>query len=236
MTGDLTVFAAASLTEVFTEMQATLEADNPGLRISWNFAGSQALVTQLTQGASADVFASANTAQMKAAQDGGVVDGDPVIFARNRLAIIVPRDNPANIQQPADLANGGVKLVIANEDVPVGGYTRTMLDKMSADAQFGSDFRSRVEANIVSEENNVKQVVTKVQLGEADAGVVYATDISKDVRDDVTIIDIPDQYNVIAEYPIAAVKEGNAANAQAFIDYLLSDAGQAVLAEYGFSR
>jgi molybdate transport system substrate-binding protein len=236
MSGNLTVFAAASLTEAFTEMQADLEAANPGLTISWNFAGSQALVTQLTQGASADVFASANTAQMQTAQDGGVIDGDPVIFARNRLAIIIPRDNPADIQQPADLANDGVKLVIANEDVPVGGYTHTMLDKMSADAQFGSDFRSRVESNVVSEENNVKQVVTKVQLGEADAGVVYVTDISKDVRDDVTIIDVPDQFNVIAEYPIAAVRGGDSANAQAFIDYLLSDAGQAVLAEYGFSR
>jgi molybdate transport system substrate-binding protein len=236
ISGSLTVFAAASLTEVFAEMQTQLKAANPDQKIAWNFAGSQQLVTQLTQGASADVFASANTAQMQAAEDAGVIDGDPVIFARNRLAIIVPKDNPAKIQQPLDLATGGVKLVVANPDVPVGQYTRAMLDKLSADPQYGGDFRSKVEANIVSEENNVKQVVTKVQLGEADAGIVYVTDVSRDVRDDVTIIDVPDQFNVIAEYPVAAVKGGNTQAAQAFISYLLSDAGQRELAEYGFSR
>jgi molybdate transport system substrate-binding protein len=235
LSGDLTVFAAASLTDAFGEMKAQLEDANPDLSITYNFAGSQQLVTQLAEGADADVFASANMTQMKAAQDAGTIDGEPVVFVRNRLAIIVPSDNPADVQEPADLARDGLKLVVANEDVPVGGYTLDMLDKMSADPAFGADFRSKVEANIVSHEDNVKQVVTKVQLGEADAGVVYVSDVTPDVREDVTFIEIPEQYNVIAEYPIAPVADGDVALAQAYIDYLLSAGGQAVLEQWGFT-
>ena len=235
LTGALTVFAAASLTESFNTIKSALEAANPGLTISFNFAGSQALVTQLTQGAKADVFASANTAQMQAAQDGGVIDSTPTTFIRNKLAIIVPKDNPAGITGPADLAQHGVKLVIGNPDVPVGKYFLQVLDNMAKDAQFGTAIKDTVLANVVSQESDVKQVVAKVQLGEADAGVVYVTDVTVDVAKDVSIIVIPDTLNVVASYPIATVKGGNAALAQFFIDYLLSPAGQKVLTDAGFT-
>ncbi|MCO5177209.1 MAG: molybdate ABC transporter substrate-binding protein [Thermomicrobiales bacterium] len=234
LTGKLTVFAAASLTDAFTQIGDSLKADNPDLEIEFNFAGSQALVTQLGQGAHAEVFASADTKQMGAAQDESVIANDPVIFTHNRLTIIVPADNPGGIQTPADLAKSGLKIVFANEEVPVGRYTGQVLDLMSADPAFGADFRSQVEANIVSLEENVKQVVTKVQLGEADAGIVYSSDVTPAVRDDVATIDIPDDLNVIAEYPIALVVDGDATLGQAFIDAVLSEAGQQALADNGF--
>lgn len=233
--GDLTVFAAASLTDAFGEIKELLEDANPGLTITYNFAGSQQLATQLAEGAGADVFASANSTQMTAAQDADAISGEPVIFVRNRLAIVVPADNPADIQTPADLANNGLKLVVAAEAAPVGNYTLQILDNMSADPEFGADFRSRVEANIVSQEDNVRQVVTKVQLGEADAGVVYVSDVTPDVREDVAIIEIPEEFNVIATYPVATIADGNAELAQAFIDYLLTPGGQAILVNWGFT-
>lgn len=232
--GDLTVFAAASLTASFEAIKELLEEANPDLTITYNFAGSQALVTQLTEGADADVFASANNTQMTNAVDAGVISGEPALFTRNRLAIIVPADNPAGIQEPADLANEGVKIVLANPDVPVGNYSLQVLDKMSADPEYGADFRANVEANVVSLEENVTQVVTKVQLGEADAGIVYYTDITEEVAPDVMFIEIPDEFNVIAEYPIAAVEGGNAELAQAFIDFLLSDEGQEIMISFNF--
>lgn len=234
--GDLIVFAAASLTDAFGAMQELLEEANPDLSIEFNFAGSQSLATQLTEGADADVFASANATQMTAAQDAERIDGEPVVFVRNRLVIIVPSDNPAGVQESADLAMDGLKLVVANPDVPVGGYTLDVLDTMSADPAFGADFRANVEANFVSLEENVKQVVTKVQLGEADVGVVYVSDVTPDVREDVLFIEIPEDFNIIAQYPVAPVTDGDAALAQAFIDYLLSESGQAVLEEWGFTR
>lgn len=233
--GELTVFAAASLTDTFRTIQELLEEANPDLSIAFNFAGSQQLATQLAEGADADVFASANASQMMVAEDAGVIDGEPVIFVRNRLAIIVPIDNPADVQEPADLAMDGLKLVVANPDVPVGGYTLDMLGKLSDDPAFGSDFRANVEANFVSLEDNVKQVVTKVQLGEADAGVVYVSDVTPDVREDVRFVEIPIDFNVIAQYPIAPVTGGDADLARAFIDYLLSESGRATLEAWGFT-
>src|SRR4029079_9697625 len=140
-----------------------------------------------------------------------------------------------NVTEPKDLENPGLKVVVAAEDVPVGQYTRQMLDNMSADSDYGSDFRSQVEANFVSQESDVKQVVAKVQLGEADAGVVYVTDVTADVQEDVMFIEVPEELNVIAEYPIALVTNGDAAVGQAFIDYVLSPAGQAVLEAHGFT-
>lgn len=233
--GDLTVFAAASLTDAFGLVQQNLEDANPDLSITFNFAGSQQLATQLAEGADADLFASANATQMTAAQEAGRVEAEPVIFVRNRLAIIVPADNPAGVQEPGDLARDGLKLVVANPDVPVGGYTLDMLDKLSADPALGAGFRASVEANFVSLESNVRQVVTKVQLGEADAGIVYVSDLTPDVREDVQLIEIPAEFNVIAEYPIAPVADGNAELAQAFIDFVLSEGGQAALEEWGFT-
>ena len=233
--GEVTVFAAASLTDAFNQMATDLEAANPGLKLVFNFAGSQALVTQLTEGAKADVFASANNSQMKAAIDGGVISGEPSTFAHNRLAIVVPKDNPAGIASMADLGKDGVKLVLPAEDGPVGQYARQSICLAGSDtATYGEGYIDAVSKNIVSNETNVKNVLAKVQLGEADAGIVYVTDVTPEVAGDVTLIEIPDAVNVIASYPIAAVEGGNADTATAFISYVLSPEGQATLASFGF--
>ncbi|MCC7022897.1 MAG: molybdate ABC transporter substrate-binding protein [Thermomicrobiales bacterium] len=233
--GDLTVFAAASLTDAFGKMKGDLEAAHQGLTITYNFAGSQALVTQLAEGARADVFASANTSQMNAAMENGSITGEPRPFVHNLLVIVTPADNPAGIATPADLAKEGLRLVLAQPEVPVGKYSREAICTMGHDAAtFGNDFVSRVAANIVSEEEDVRDVLTKVQLGEADAGIVYVSDASI-AGDQVARIAIPDNLNVIATYPIAAVAGGNEALADAFIAYVLSPDGQKTLEEFGFA-
>jgi molybdate transport system substrate-binding protein len=233
LSGSLTIFAAASLTDVFREIETLLEDRYPDLSIEQNFGGSQQLVTQMTEGANADVFASANIAQMDAARAAGVVTGDSVIIARNRLVIVAPSDNPRGIEQPEDLATDGLKLVIANDSVPVGQYTLEMLDKLSAEPSHGADFRARVDNNIVSFEENVRQVVAKVQLGEVDAGIAYLTDATA-AGDDVVTIEIPEAFTVIADYPIASAAGGNTDLAQAFIAFLLSAEGQSILTRHGF--
>lgn len=233
--GDLTIFAAASLTEAFTDMKTEIEAANAGTHITFNFAGSSALRTQLIQGAQADVFASADTKNMDPVVQAGDTVGNPTIFARNKLVIVVPANNPGNVNSIKDLAKSGLKLVLAQEQVPVGNYARQSLDKLSADPTYGSDFKSKVLANLASNELNVKDVLAKVQLGEADAGIVYATDAASADQSKIKTIDIPDQFNIIAEYPIALVKSGaNPDGARAFLDYLRSPAGQAIMAKYGF--
>jgi molybdate transport system substrate-binding protein len=233
--GTVTVFAAASLTDAFKEMGNALETANPGANIAFNFAGSQALRTQLQQGAKADVFASADEKNMTGAQQDGTIVSEPRTFVQNQLVVIVPARNGAGINEPKDLAKPGVKLVLAQKDVPVGNYSRQILDRMSQDPAYGSDFAAKVLANLVSEETNVKAVLSKVQLDEADAGFVYSSDVTPAVRDAVKVIESPDQFNVIAKYPIATVKDGqNQAGGQAFIDYVLSPAGQQTLKKYGF--
>lgn len=233
--GELTVFAAASLTDAFTEMAADLAVDNPDLNIVFNFAGSQALVTQMTEGAEADVFASANNTQMNAADEAGLVGGEPVTFVQNRLGIVVPADNPAGIESPAGLAQDGLRLVLAQTEVPVGTYSRQAICQLATDtAANGEDFVNAVAANIVSEEEDVRDVLAKVQLGEADAGIVYVSDAFV-AGDDVLVVEIPTEFNVLATYPIALVTDGDAALADPFIAYVLSDEGQQTLADYGFT-
>ena len=235
ISGNLTIFAAASLTEAFTEMKTQIEAANPGTKITLNFAGSSALRTQILQGAQTDLFASADPQNMDPVVQAGDVTGTPSIFAQNRLVIVVPTSNPGDVTSVKDLANPGLKLVLAQQQVPVGNYARQSLDKLSADPTYGSDFKSKVLANLASDELNVKDVLAKVQLGEADAGIVYATDAAAADQSKIKTIDIPDQFNIIAQYPIAVVKSGsNQAGAQAFVDYLRSGAGQAIMTKYGF--
>ena len=231
--GELTVFAAASLTDAFNRVGADIEAANPAVRVTFNFAGSQTLATQITQGAPADVFASANAAQMQVVVDAGLIAGGPVTFARNRLAVVVPADNPAGIAAPVDLAKPDLRLVLASADVPVGRYSRQSLCAMGA-SSYGADFVAAVGDNVVSEEEDARAVLTKVQLGEADAGIVYVSDVTADVAGDVRLIEIPDAVNVLASYPIAPVADGNETLATAFIAYVLSPRGQATLAEFGF--
>jgi molybdate transport system substrate-binding protein len=235
LSGGLTVFAAASLTGAFNEMKTSLEKTNPGLSITVNFASSTQLRAQLEQGAQADVFASADEKQMDLAREAGLLAGEPVVFAHNRLVVILPRDNPANIETLQDLSRPGVKLDVASETAPIGAYTRQFLERASAAAGFGADFEERVLANVVSEEENVKQVVAKVRLGEVDAGICYVSDVTPEAASDLATIDIPDELNEIATYPIAVLKDaGDPALARAFLDYVLSPEGQSILRGQNF--
>ena len=235
VTGALTIFAAASLTDAFNEMKGKIEAANPGTTVTFNFAASSALRTQLEQGAKADLFASADTAQMDNAKKANLLASDPSLFVRNTPVIIVPANNSKGIAAPADLARPGVKLVLAAPAVPIGNYSRQIFDKMGKDPAFGADFGTKALANLVSEEANVRQVVSKVQLGEGDAGIVYSSDVTPAVRDQLKIIAIPPAVNVVAEYPVAAIRgDANEAGARAFIAYLLSAEGQAILQKWGF--
>ena len=229
----LNVFAAASLTDAFTEIGANFDAAHPGVTTTFNFAGSPALRTQIEEGAPADVFASASGKEMDAAVEGKfVADGVKQVFLTNRLVVILPADNPAGLEKLEDLANPGVKIVLAAEEVPVGNYARQSLELMNG--LFGADFKDKVLANVVSNEDNVKQVVSKVQLGEVDAGIAYVSDIV--ASPDLKTIEIPTELNVIAKYPIAPLAASpNAEIAQAFIDYVLSADGQAILQKWGFA-
>ncbi len=238
----LAVFAATSLKESFTTAGAQFKAANPNVTdIQFNFAGSQQLVAQLGQGAPADVFASADKLNMDKAVAAGVIDGNPQELTRNALVVVLPNDNPAAIQSLHDLARPGVKLSLADPSVPVGNYSLQGLDKFAADPAYGAAFKSQVLDNVVSREDNVRQVLTRVQLGEVDAGIVYLTDAqaanaaATGSVAPVKTLTIPTQYNVIAVYYIAAVKGApHAAAAQAWINYVLSAAGQATLSKYGF--
>ncbi len=230
----LTVFAAASLTDAFNEIGEQFKQQNPGATFDFNYAGSQQLRTQLEQGAVADVFASANTTEMNnAIKSDLVVGGTQKTFVRNRLAVIVPKDNPGGVNELKDLAKPGLKIVLAAPSVPVGGYALTALNKMNAD--FGATFSQTVLSNVVSQEDNVKQVVAKIQLGEGDAGIVYSSDVTPDAAAKVIKIDIPDKYNALATYPIALLKAAPQADLAAkFIDFVLSPDGQAILTKWGF--
>ena len=219
----LTVFAAASLRDVFGDLRTTFERAHPGVKTQFNFAGSQELRTQIEQGAPADVFASADTRHMDAAHRAGLVQA-PTLFATNAPVIVVPADNPAKLKSLGDLPTVK-RLVIGAPAVPIGNYTLQILDK--ARSQYGADFPKRVQARVVSLEFNVRQVLTKVMLGEADAGIVYRTD-ALSAGDKVRVVEIPAQLNVLAEYPIATVARApNADLARAWVGLVTGPTGQA---------
>jgi molybdate transport system substrate-binding protein len=216
---EIKVFAAASLTAAFTELGQQYTSANGGTKVTFNFAGSQALATQIQQSAPADVFASADLANMDKVKD---LVGTPKSFASNLLAIVVEKGNPKGVKGLDDLGDGDLKVVLAAEEVPAGRYAKQLLDKAG------------VSVTPVSQEDNVKAVVTKVSLGEADAGIVYVTDVSAG-GDKVEGVDIPETENVTATYPIATVKASTAKDkAQAFMDLVLSAQGQQVLEQSGF--
>lgn len=232
----LNVFAAASLTEAFGEIGKQFEAQHAGTSVVFNFAGSQQLAQQLASGAPADVFASANKKQMDAAINSGqIITNTTQTFVNNRLVMIYPTDNPASLAQLQDLRKPGIKLVLAAKEVPVGQYALDFLDKAVQDQAFGASFKDDVLKNVVSYENDVKVVLTKVALGEADTGIVYTSDVSGGNASKVGQIEIPDALNVIAKYPIATTKDSpHPELARAFVDYVLSPEGQTILAKYGF--
>jgi len=230
----LWVFAAASLSDAFTEIGHRLERRQPGLDVRINFAGSQQLAAQIEQGAAANVFASADDRWMAHLRDRGFLAGDWKVFARNRLVVIIPKTNPARIRRLQDLARGGVKLVLGTDAVPVGHYSRTVLQNLARDPAFGADFAARTLKNVVSEEENVKSVVAKVQLGEADAGMAYRSDVTPAVSRYVRILEIPEAANVVASYPIATLKGATAREpGDAFVALVLSPEGQGILEHSG---
>ncbi len=231
----LNVFAAASLTNAFKQIATNFKALHPNVTITYNFGGSNTLATQITQGAPADVFASANQAQMNVVIQGGEVDASTSkVFAQNLLVVIYPKSNPGNITQLQDLAKPGLKIVLAASSVPAGQYAIDFLGKASADPSFGSSYKANVLKNVVSYETDVESVVSKVSLGEADAGIVYMTD-AKANASQLGEINIPANLQTEAVYPIAPIKGSkNAATAQQFVDYVLSSDGQSVLQSFGF--
>lgn len=228
----LTVFAAASLNDAFREIGKSYEKAHPGTVVQFNFNGSQILSTQLQAGAPADVFASANAEEMGHLIDAGLVGKDTSrVFVHNRLVVIMPPNNPAGVASLADLTRPGLKLVLAAEDVPAGKYARQALKNL--DAANGANYDSEVLANLVSNETDVRQVVTKISLGEADAGIAYRSDIV--AAPSLKTIPIPDEFNVTADYPIAPIlKSTHPQLAAAFIQYVLSADGQATLQKWGF--
>ncbi len=231
----LTVFAAASLTEAFGEISTIFHDANPTIEARFNFAGSQTLQAQIESGAPADLFASANKANMDALVIAGFVDGEaPRLLLTNSLIVVVPLSNPAQVDSIQDLAHPGLKLVLADETVPAGRYARQVLDMASRDPAYGRDFASMALDNVVSNETDVKQVVSKVQLGEADAGIVYISDSI--AASDLKTVPISQEINVSAQYFIAPVSGSpNRDLANKFIDYVLSADGQAIFQKWGFS-
>jgi molybdate transport system substrate-binding protein len=222
VSGDITVFAAASLTDAFTAVGETFTEANPDAKATFSFDASSALVTQITEGAPADLFASADTANMDKLTTAGLNGTEPVIFATNLLTIIVPPGNPKGITGVADLAKPDLKVVLCAAEVPCGKYAQQILTTAG------------VAVTPVSLEQNVKGVVTKVTADEADAGIVYVTDVIAE-GDAAAGVEIPADINVVAEYPIASVKAStNSEVDQAFIDFLTGPDGQAIMAKYGF--
>ncbi|MDN5299932.1 MAG: molybdate transport system substrate-binding protein [Clostridiales bacterium] len=230
---EIIVMAAASLTEMFTEVEGIYEAEHPDIDLLFSFAGSQSLATQIQEGVEADVFASANKKYMTLLEDESFVESsDAALFAKNKLAVIAGKSVTA-LDSYDDLDDGGYKIVIADETVPVGKYTVTFLSNVEASIP---GFTDAFNAQVVSKETNVKLVASKVELGEADCGIVYTTDLTAANKDVLNIIDIPNDVNVIAEYPIAKLKDSaHPELAQSFVDYMLSEDGKAVLVKYGFS-
>ena len=231
-TGEIVVSAASSLTDAFTELAEAFERSEAadGTTVTLNFGSSSALAVQIVEGAPADVFASANVVQMQVVVDDGKVS-DPAVFAQNRIVVVTPA-GLGRIAGFEDLAADGVRLVLAGPEVPVGVYARRAI--AAADASIGGGFASAVLANVVSEEANVRAVLAKVELGEADAGIVYATDAAI-AGDGVEAYGIPAEFAPPAEYVIAALNDAPA-SAAAFVAFVLSEDGQAILERHGFSR
>ncbi|MEV4414575.1 molybdate ABC transporter substrate-binding protein [Catellatospora sp. NPDC049609] len=222
VTGDVTVFAAASLTESFNRLGEEFEAANPGTTVTFNFAGSSALATQITQGAPADVFAAASPATMQTVVDAGDADGAPTVFVKNQLVIAVPRGNPRGIAALGDLSKADLKVALCAEQVPCGAAASKAL------AAAG------VKLTPVTLEQDVKAALQKVRLGEVDAALVYRTD-ARAAAAEVEGVEFPESAQAVNDYPIVVLKNApNKAAAQAFLAFVQSARGRAVLGEAGF--
>ena len=218
----ITVYAASSLTGAFTELGKQFEEGHPGVKVTFNFAGSSDLVAQIQQGAPADVFASADQANMDKATSDDLVDGDPEPFATNTLEIAVPPDNPAGVKSLDDLASPDVKVVLCAPEVPCGDASVELQDNAG------------ISIAAVSEEQSVTDVLAKVTSGEADAGLVYVTDVEA-AGADVTGLEVPDDVNVVNTYPVASLSGSEQKSlADEFVQLVTGPDGQAVLADFGF--
>ena len=231
--GRLTILAASSLTDAFGELGKTFEQQNPGTTVKTSLGASSDLLTLIQQGAPADVFASAAEEEMNTAVKDGLVAGKPEIFVKNREVIMVPKDNPANINSLEDMSKPDIKLVLAAKDVPAADYAVEILGK--ANKEYGPDFEDKVLSNMVSREADVRASVNRVVVGDADATFGYASDYTPDIRDKVKVIPIPPNLNIIATYPIAALKDAKEpALAKKWVDLVTSSEGQKVLKKWNF--
>lgn len=234
----ITVFAAASLSEAFGELAGAFEAANPGVSVVLNLDGSQRLRSQLEFGAAADVFISADLAQMRRAVDAGLVSGNPAAFASSRMAVIwrIGRDGDAAAPELSNLARPGTRLAVAHPGVPAGAYARQLLDNLAADGRYGPEFARQAAANIVSEEINVRNVEQKVVLGQADAGIVYRAMAQKSAAaGEIIPIPIPDELNLRAHYYAASLQAAPQPTLAAqFVNFLNSEPAQRIMQQHGF--
>ena len=231
--GTLTVFAAASLSGVFRTLAPLYAETHPGGHLTFSFDASSALRVQIEQGAPADVFASADVSNAQALAAEGLAAAAPTVFVRNTLALVVPRGDPAKVASPLDLARPGLSVVMAGPEVPITLYTNEVLDRLARLPGYPADFVARVQANVVSREEDVSAVLTKVALGEADAGIVYKTDAAS--TNGVQVVPIPPSVEASASYAAVAVAGSrHAVQAAAFVAWLTSPAAQQVFARFGF--
>lgn len=229
----LTVFAAASLTQAFTEAAAAFERQHPEYSVRLSFDGSQRLRVQMDHGAQTDVFASADPRQMRLAGESGHLAGAPMDFATNSLAVAVSGKPGVDVRSLGDLAGDNVKLVLAFPEVPAGRYAREVIDLLADDPEFGPQYSANLLKNVVSQEPNVRGVLQKVALGEADAGFVYASDLL--LTDDVLALPVPPKANVAAVYSVAVLRDAaNRESAEKFVRFLASAKGQGILKTHGF--
>ncbi len=230
----LTIFAASSLTDTFEELGSEFERQNPGVDVHFSFSGSSTLLAQLQQGAPADVFASADEAKIEVAAEAGIVSV-PQKFAENSPVMIVPSGNPTGVRTLRDLAAPDLDLVLAQEGVPIAEYAEEILTK--ADARYGGNFEDLVLENVVSHEPDVKAAANRVVLGEADATFVYASDMTPMMREKVEEVEVPEELNVTATYPIAVVEDApNPDLAKKWVELVLGEEGQRAMVEWGFKR
>ena len=229
----MTVLAASSLTDAFGELAGRFEEQNSGVEVRQSFESSSTLLAQIQQGAPADVFASASEEEVDTAVEEGLAAGEPEVFVRNREVVMVPKDNPAGIREFEDVAKPGVKLVLAEEGVPAADYALEILGK--ADEEYGPGFEKDVLSNVVSREADVRASVNRVVVGDADATFGYASDHTPDVRDRVEVVPIPPDLNIIATYPVAALKGAKEPDlARRWVDLVTGEEGQRVLEKWGF--
>ncbi|MDD2470803.1 MAG: molybdate ABC transporter substrate-binding protein [Methanocorpusculum sp.] len=229
---EINIDAAASLTGALTEIADNFMAENPNIKVNLNFAGSQTLKTQILEGADVDMYISANDKNFDPVVDAGLITEKKVLL-KNKLGIAVPKANPKGITDLGSLTNTGVKLAIGDSSVPFGQYTRTIIQNYQNDSHAG--YVDAFMANVITEVDAVTKIKSYLTLGEADASIVYMSDISKDDKNDITIIEIPDKYNVVASYPYGILKATTKLSAvEKFEDYLTGSAGSAVLTDYGF--